>query len=140
MLQKPDRSSTTDTQARGGNALTCEVCGAELSPKPGARCQRFCGTTCRKAANRALSRPKESAVHALKNGTRYPHSGGHDQVENTSTNSIVCKADFADRGSGIRAPARVINTEAVDDRDWRESVSPDGVRCLVAYWRKGGTP
>ena len=126
MLTFPDKAGPTGKQGRGGNAAACAVCGAVLRPKPGARGQQYCGSTCRKAANRAL-----------KFGSRYPHSGLSRSVQNSPTKSVACEGGFGDLGSRICGPEHVVKAELGTSRNWREVISPDGVRCLVTRWRGG---
>jgi hypothetical protein len=126
MLTFRDKAGPTGKQGRGGNATACAVCGVVLRPKPGARAQQYCGSTCRKAANRALNF-----------GARYPHSALSRPVQNSPTKSVACEQRFGDRGAGICGPEHVVEAELGTSRDWREVVSPDGVRCLVTRWRGG---
>jgi hypothetical protein len=42
------------------------------------------------------------------------------------------EADFRPYRGGIRGPREVIEMEIIEGREWRETRSPDGVRCWVA--------
>ena len=51
------------------------------------------------------------AVRRLKNGTRYPRSRNSQNVENSLAFSNGYSADSGGRGSGIRGPRAVIESE-----------------------------
>jgi hypothetical protein len=45
---------------------------------------------------------------------------------------MACKGVFAGRGSDIQGPRRVIAADVFACREWRETVSADGVRSQVS--------
>jgi hypothetical protein len=103
----------------------CMNCGRPLTPRHGSRRQRFCGSICRKSANRAK-----------KWAARYPTLGAGRSVQNNLVASTPYKASFAVRPGGISGPRDVIERAMVGGRVWHEEISPDGVVVQVArFWR-----
>jgi hypothetical protein len=56
--------------------------------------------------------------------------------EKTQSNQRPCNGKIPGGRSGICGPAHVIEIEVFGGRIWREVVSPDGVRCMVARLRR----
>jgi hypothetical protein len=106
---------------RAGNAVTCANCGAPLRPKRSSRRQKFCDDACRKNAFRAS---KWLARYEL------PEAGR--SVANNRARSMACNGPSVDGPPRIYGPRRVIQRELFAGRQWRDVVSPDGVRVWVA--------
>ena len=110
---------------RPSNANTCEHCGGAFARCLTGRPKRFCSDACRDSARR-----DRNAVQRFKNGARYTHSGEPRNDEKSACGTASNFAENQGRGSGINAPARVIETE-IGGRNWIEIFSTDGVRSFV---------
>ena len=127
MLTFPDKAGPTGKQGRGGNATACAVCGVVLRPKPGARRQQYCGTTCRKVANRAL-----------KFGARYPPSNLSRPVQNSSTKSVAWEGGLSDRGDAFAVPDASSRLNSVPAEIGVRSSARMGFDVLLRVREEGG--
>jgi hypothetical protein len=125
LITPPNRQLSTAPRRHAGNAYCCEYCSRLLRPKRGSRRQKFCEASCRKRAFRAR-----------KWASRYRTPGAGRPVQNRPSISKSYKRDFADRTPSIVGPQIVIEREIIAGRDWKSVVSPDGVTCEVARYRR----
>ncbi len=110
---------------RRDQPVTCAHCGRTFKRK--SRHQKFCRDGCRVSAHRA---------EATKNQQSYPSSGAETKATKIASNSSGLHERFSGSRAHISGPAHVIKIELLDRYKWHPSVSPDGVRVLVARWRR----
>jgi hypothetical protein len=94
----------------------CASCGRAVARK--ARQQRYCSKRCRE---RGRERSRKTAVQALKNGGRYPHSGAPANPLKKLNGHNGLRA----RKGGSSIPRRLLHeVEVFADRAWRAGCEP----------------
>lgn len=110
---------------RRDQPVTCPHCGRRAKRK--SRHQKFCSNRCRVSAHRA---------EAIKIDPRYPSSGAETKTTEITNNSNRVHERFSGSRAHMPGLAQVIKIELFDRYKWHPVVSPDGVRVLVARWRR----
>ena len=109
---------------RRDTPVICLSCGRTVARK--ARQQRYCSDRCRE---RGRDRSRKTAVEALKNAPRYPHSGAPtDPLKNINKHN-----GLQPREGGSSIPRSLLHEiEVFSGRRWRSVISSDGVACEVS--------
>ena len=114
----------------GRHAQRCGSCGKEFARNLTGRRKKFCNDNCRDQARR-----HRKAVQRLKNGAHYPYSV---EPRNDAKSACGPRGKLPENGGrppDIHAPRHVIEAEINSGHVWAETISTDGVRCLVAQIR-----
>jgi hypothetical protein len=100
--------------------LTCAACGQVVERK--ARQQKFCSERCRMRGRYFASKPESKSLSGL-------------PCQNHSTKPPKNINEIKGNSQGIFGPRCAVAVEIIDAHEWREVVSPNGVRCQVATLR-----
>jgi hypothetical protein len=101
----------------GHRAQRCDGCDKPFTRNLRGRRKRFCSDACRLEA------------HRTKKISLLGHAAGLQRNDAKSAcGTASFSGGFADRGSRIRGPRRVIEAEISGGLTWREIISTDGVK------------
>jgi hypothetical protein len=126
-MKKSSNSNTTDRKelaTRRDEPVVCATCEKTIERRM--RGQKYCSRKCRE-------RGRERCRKAFLGHTAC--APATPKKNRTDSNALAAAQR---RGSHeICGPAKVIESECYAGREWKSVVSPDGVKTLVARWRKG---
>lgn len=125
----------------------CASCGGRVARKLTGRQKLFCSATCRNRARRernldqfghtrtADARNSKTATGALKNGQAVHTARTHETPPKSSIKSATFETENRGRAPRICGPRPVLEIEIFAGRDWRESISADGVTSQLSMLR-----
>ena len=129
MLESSNNGRLSVPQAaRRDEPVQCRACGRTV-PRI-SRSQRFSSTRCRKRDFEKNGRTRVILAD------RYQDTRDHDAPSQKPNNFNGLQGAKSGSNPRIYGPRRVIEVELLAGRDWTPVVSPDGVVCMVASWRR----